>query len=51
MPNAAVASMAHLMRRAGMGATRPEHDDLTSRGYDQVVDDLVAIERDENGNY
>ena len=49
MPNAAVASMAHLMRRAGMGATRPELEGLTSRGYDQVVDDLVHPERFSNG--
>lgn len=45
MPNTAVASMAHLMRRAGMGATRTELEDLTSRGYDQVVEDLVHPER------
>ena len=49
MPSAAVASMAHLMRRAGMGATRPELEGLTSRGYDQVVDDLVHPERFSNG--
>ena len=33
--------MAHLMRRAGFGATRDELDQLVARGYEDVVEDLL----------
>jgi uncharacterized protein (DUF1800 family) len=33
--------VAHLMRRAGFGATRDELDGLAEKGYDAVVDDLL----------
>ena len=37
--------MAHLLRRAGFGASREELEALVAKGYDEVVDDLVDIER------
>ena len=37
--------MAHLMRRAGFGATRDELEELASRGYDDVTEDLLHPER------
>jgi uncharacterized protein (DUF1800 family) len=37
-----IALMAHLMRRAGFGATRDEIEELVSRGYDTVVDEMFA---------
>ncbi|MCH7626715.1 MAG: DUF1800 domain-containing protein [Chloroflexi bacterium] len=40
-----LSAMAHLMRRAGFGATRAELDQLVSKGYDAVVDDLINPER------
>ena len=40
-----VALIAHLMRRAGFGASRAELDELASKGYETVVDDLVNPER------
>ena len=40
-----VALIAHLMRRSGFGASRAELDELASKGYDAVVDDLVNPER------
>ena len=36
---------AHLMRRAGFGATRTELDCLAAKGYEAVVEDLVNPER------
>jgi uncharacterized protein (DUF1800 family) len=33
--------MAHLLRRAGFGATREELDDALARGYEAVVEDLL----------
>ena len=36
-----IALMAHLMRRAGFGATRSELDYLVSQGYDAVVEELL----------
>ena len=45
MAGSDVALMAHLMRRAGFGATRPELDELSAKGYDGVVEDLVHPER------
>ena len=40
-----LAQMAHLMRRAGFGATRGELEALAAKGYEAVVDDLVNPER------
>lgn len=40
-----VGLMAHLLRRAGFGATRSELEEYVQRGYDQVVEDLVEPER------
>ncbi len=40
-----VSLVAHLMRRAGFGASGPELEELSSRGYESVVDDLVSPER------
>ena len=40
-----IALIAHLMRRAGFGATRDELEGYASRGYEQVVEDLLYPER------
>ena len=40
-----VALMAHLMRRAGFGTTRTELEEYVKKGYGNVVEDLVEIER------
>ena len=40
-----LALVAHLMRRAGFGATRSELDEYVARGYDTVVEDLLHPER------
>ena len=45
MSNNDVALMAHLMRRAGFGATRTELEAYAEKGYENVVDDLVHPER------
>ena len=37
--------MAHLLRRAGFGASREELEALVAKGYDEVVEDLVDMER------
>jgi uncharacterized protein (DUF1800 family) len=36
-----IALMAHLMRRAGFGATRDELDALMAKGYERTVEDLL----------
>ena len=36
-----ISLMAHLMRRAGFGATRDELEQLIARGYENVVEDLL----------
>ena len=36
-----IAMMAHLMRRAGFGATRDELESFTERGYEQTVEQLL----------
>jgi len=36
--------MAHLMRRAGFGATRPELESYTAKGYEATVEELLAAE-------
>lgn len=43
--NTDLAQMAHLMRRAGFGASRAELEQLTAKGYEAAVDDLVQPER------
>jgi uncharacterized protein (DUF1800 family) len=40
-----LALMAHLMRRAGFGATRDELEAYVARGYEAVVEDLLHPER------
>ena len=42
MVNADIELMAHLMRRAGFGATRPELEALAVKGYDAVVEELIS---------
>ncbi|MYJ77521.1 MAG: DUF1800 domain-containing protein, partial [Caldilineaceae bacterium SB0670_bin_27] len=37
--------MAHLLRRAGFGASREELETYAAKGYDEVVEDLVDEER------
>ena len=39
------ASIAHLMRRAGFGATYAELEALADKGYEQIVEDLIHPER------
>ena len=41
MTNQDIALMAHLMRRAGFGATRDELDSLVAQGYEATVDALL----------
>ena len=41
MSNADIALMAHLMRRAGFGASRDELEQRNARGYETVVEDLL----------
>ena len=43
-----ISLIAHLMRRAGFGASRDELESLAARGYDAVADDLVHPERSED---
>ena len=40
-----LALMAHLMRRAGFGATRSELQEYASRGYEEVVEELLHPDR------
>lgn len=40
-----VTLMAHLMRRAGFGATRIQLEEYVKKGYETVVEDLVEPER------
>ena len=40
-----IALVAHLMRRAGFGATRDELDEYATRSYGSLVDDLTHPER------
>ena len=41
MVNQDIALMAHLMRRAGFGATRDELETLVAKGYEATVDELL----------
>ena len=45
MPKDDKALLAHLMRRAGFGATPEELDEYATNGYEAVVDDLLHPER------
>lgn len=47
MANTDVALMAHLMRRAGFGATRPELKKRVSIGYEETVEELLSPENQE----
>ncbi len=38
-------NVAHLMRRAAFGASGPELEELSAKGYDRVLDDLLNPER------
>ena len=48
MSNGDLASLSHLMRRAGFGATRSELEELSSMPYEDVVERLIHPERLEN---
>ena len=39
-----IALMAHLMRRAGFGASRAEIEERARRGYDETVEQLLHPE-------
>ena len=43
--NGDIPLIAHLMRRAGFGATRDELEEFAARSYESVVDDLMNPER------
>ena len=45
MPSTDISLMAHLMRRAGFGATRDELEELAASDYQAIVDDLLHPER------
>ena len=45
MSDADLSLTAHLMRRAGFGATRDELEEYASKGYEAMVDNLVHPER------
>ena len=45
MPSTDLALIAHLMRRAGFGATRAELEDYATQSYEGIVEDLLHPER------
>ena len=45
MANQEIALMAHLMRRAGFGATREELEQRVANGYEATVEELLNPER------
>ena len=45
MRSSDLALMAHLLRRAGFGATREELETYAAKGYEETVEDLVNPER------
>ena len=45
MPDKDLALMAHLLRRAGFGASRDELEEYAAKGYEAVVEDLLHPER------
>ena len=42
-----IALMAHLMRRAGFGATREELEDRVAKGYEATVEELLSTDEQE----
>ena len=48
MPESDLALVSHLMRRAGFGATRAELEELPSKEYSEVVEDLLHPDRFED---
>ena len=48
MGNQDIALMAHLMRRAGFGATREQIGENVARGYEAVVEDLIRADDPQN---
>ena len=44
MANQEIALMAHLMRRAGFGATREELEERAAKGYEATVEELLSSE-------
>ena len=42
MASSDVELMAHLMRRAGFGATYEELEEYAAKGYESVVDELLS---------
>ena len=52
MANQDTALMAHLMRRAGFGATHEELETRVAKGYEATVDELLCPEdREPNNQY
>ena len=49
MSKSDIALMAHLMRRAGFGASREELESYVSQGYEATVEDLLHPERAPTG--
>ena len=45
MPENDLALISHLMRRAGIGATRAELEELASKDYPEIVEDLLHPDR------
>ena len=45
MADERTALLAHLMRRAGVGATQDELEALAERPYEEVVEDLLHPDR------
>ena len=45
MPHSEIALLAHLMRRAGFGATRDELEGYVAQGYEATVEELLYPER------
>ena len=45
MPSTDIALIAHLMRRAGFGATRAELEEYAKQSYEDIVEDLLHPER------
>jgi uncharacterized protein (DUF1800 family) len=50
MPETDLALISHLMRRAGFGSTRAEQEELASKDYDEIVEDLLNPDRFEDLN-
>ena len=50
MASREIALMAHLMRRAGFGATRDELEDRVAKGYEATVEELLCSNDQHPGN-